>query len=372
MNNTTGYKARVSVVLLSLFLLIVAAVPIAAFGQTRQAVREGRLVREKVHGASLEKSVTGEDPDRWVSTYLPPTYDTSAARRYPTIYILHGIADTDLVWTTGKGEWNIKEVMDRGIAEGRFGEMIIVIPDERTKMFGSFYTNSNVTGNWEDFTVKELVKFIDNKYRTLAEAGSRGIAGHSMGGNGALRLGMKHPEIYSVVYAMNPAVLGWGADLAGDNPAFAIVLEAKTVPDLMKAGIYGPGVVCVGQAFSPNPNRPPFYVDYPFSLVNGKIQPSEPGFTEWEQNFPSNMAKRYASNLKQLRGLRFETGWEDEYTHIPPTTRALSHILTDLGINHIFEEYNGDHRNRLWGRTGRVYNEVLPYFWLLLDHENAK
>ncbi len=79
------------------------------------------------------------------------------------------------------------------------------------------------------------------------------------------------------------------------------------------------------------------------------------------------MATNYKANLPKLRGIRFDTAWEDEFPHIPITTHALSRKLTDLGVQHTFEEYNGDHRNRMWGRTGRLYTEVLPYFWLLLD-----
>jgi enterochelin esterase-like enzyme len=140
--------------------------------------------------------------------------------------------------------------MDQGIAEGRFGEMIVVMPDERTRWFGSFYTNSALTGNWEDFTAGDLVDYVDGHYRTLARASSRGIAGHSMGGYGAIRLGMKHPEVFSVVYALNPAVLGWAKDLSTGNPAFA----------------------------------------------------------KSEENFPLNLVKRYRANLLKLRGLRLDTG----------------------------------------------------------------
>ena len=121
---------------LVLFLVVTAmCVPLAA--------QEGRLVREKVHGAALEKTVTGESPDRSVSVYLPPSYDTAPNKRYPVVYLLHGITDTDGTWIT---PWNksgdpwqtIPGVMNRGIAEKRFGEMIIVMPDEKTKWGGSF------------------------------------------------------------------------------------------------------------------------------------------------------------------------------------------------------------------------------------------
>ena len=357
-------------------LLVLGVVFLAAlFSAPLALAQEGRLVRERVHGKSLEKTLTGESADRNVSIYLPPSYDTSSSKRYPVVYLLHGITDTDEVWIRPWRQddpWqSVQGIMNRGIAENRFGEMIVVMPNEKTNWGGSFYTNSVVTGNWEDFTVKDLVSYIDGKYRTLARTSSRGISGHSMGGYGAIKLGMKYPDVYSVVYGINPAVLGWGQDLSPENPAFTFLLTKKpTTPEqVSEGGLYAFGIVIVGQAFSPNPNRAPLYFDLPFTLVGGKPQPSEPGYTRWSENMPLNMVDKYAANLKKLRGLRFDSGYEDEFKHIPPTSRALSAALTKAGIDHVFEEYNGDHRNRMMGRTGRLANEVLPYFWLLLEAE---
>ena len=330
----------------------------------------GKIVSEKIHSPSLEKTATGESPDRDVAVYLPPNYDASPAKRYPVVYLLHGIGDTHETWLDDGGEdWsNIKSVMDKGIGEGRFRAMIIVMPDERTKWFGSFYVNSAATGNWEDFTVKDLVNFVDRKYRTLANPSSRGIAGHSMGGYGAITLATKHPEVYSVVYGMNPGLIGWGGDLTIDTPAFKSVLAAKTLDEILQGGALMAGTLTVAQAFSPNPNKPPFYADFPFAMINGKVQPNEPAYGKWMENFPVNMVGKYKSNLLKLKGLRFDSGYDDEYRFIPINSRALSLVLTSHGINHVFEEYNGDHRNRMWGRTGRLSTEVLPYFETLLEH----
>jgi S-formylglutathione hydrolase len=352
---------------------------LACFATQAASAQEGRLVREKVHGVSLEKNVTSESPDRSVSVYLPPSYDKSPNKRYPVVYLLHGITDTDgawiFPWDKNGGPWQtIPGVMNLGLAEKRFGEMIVVMPDERTNWGGSFYTNSAATGNWEDFTVKDLVSYIDGKYRTLARASSRGIAGHSMGGYGAIKLGMKHPDVFSVVYGMNPAVLGWGRDLTIENPSFKFLLTKPVAApeEAFKGGIYALGAIVVAQAFSPNPARGPLFLDLPFKLVDGKMLPSEPAFSKWQENFPIYMVEKYQANLAKLRGLRFDSGYEDEFTHIPPTARTLSNELTARGIEHVFEEYNGDHRNRLWGRSGRMASEILPYFWLLLDSQDGK
>jgi S-formylglutathione hydrolase FrmB len=340
-----------------------------AYGQ------EGRVVTEKVHGVALEKTATGESADRSVSVYLPPSYDTSK-ERYPVIYLLHGITDTDQSWLRSwkpNDVWqSLPGVMDHGIAERRFGEMIVVMPDTNTKWGGSFYTNSTATGMWEDFLVKELVSYIDSKYRTIPSRESRGIAGHSMGGYGAIKFGMKYPDVFSVVYGINPAVLGWGRDLTIENPSFRFLLtkKPKTRDEAIEGGLYALGIIVVGQAFSPNPANPPLYFDMPFAIVDGKLQPAEPAYRRWVENMPVYMVEKYDANLRRLRGLRFDSGYEDEFTHIPASARALSDALTARGIDHVFEEYNGDHRNRMMGRAGRLANEILPYFWLLLNSKS--
>jgi enterochelin esterase-like enzyme len=348
---------------------VMAALAIAPAIAT--AGSSGRVITEAVHGSGLEHTVTDEAADRSVTVYLPPSYDSST-QRYPVIYLLHGIGGTDIEWVESKQPWtSMQSLMDQGVAAGLLQEMIIVMPNEHTKRFGSFYTNSSVTGRWEDFTTQELVAYIDRKYRTLARAASRGIAGHSMGGYGALKLGMKHADLYSVVYAMNPALVGWGGDLTALNPAYIEATKAKTYDEIPPPN-YAAGIVTVSQAFSPNPQRPPFYVDLPYQEIDGKVLPAEPAFSLWEANFIENMVPKYQADLRQLRGLRFDSAYADEFQFIPPNSRALSLKLTTYGIEHTFEEYNGDHRNRLWGPTGRLYTHVLPYFSMLLERASQE
>ena len=147
------------------------------------ATAQSSLILERVHGTSLENTVTRESADRTVAVYLPPSYANSPKRRYPVLYLLHGIGGTHAEWTrpnqTKPGQ-TIQDLMDRGIAAGHIAEMVIVAPNQRTRGGGSFYTNSDVTGAWEHFTAFELVKHVDKSFRTLAQASSRGVAGHSM------------------------------------------------------------------------------------------------------------------------------------------------------------------------------------------------
>ena len=339
--------------------------------------QNGTLSRITVESLSLKNTVTKENPRREVSVYLPPSYSKNDSKRYPVIYFLHGIGDTDQAYTN---QWSYPEspnkkipfstvqaVMDEGIRRGKFGEMIVVIPNQKTNWFGSFYVNSSVTGNWEDFTTKELVEYVDKNYRTIANRSKRGIAGHSMGGYGALTIGMKNPDTYSVVYGLNPAIIDWAADLTIATPAFRRVLSAKSFAELgqlaQSGDFYPAATVTVAQAFSPNPDKPPFYCDFPFKIDEGRMVPNEPAYSRWQEKSPINMVRKYRENLKRLKGYRFDSGYEDEFLFIPPTSKRFSDELTNNGIPHIFEEYNGDHRNRLPGKHGRLMTEVFPFFW---------
>ena len=91
------------------------------------------------------------------------------------------------------------------------------MPDADNKYEGSWYANSPVTGNWEDFLSQELVQYVDLEYRTLSERDHRGIAGYSMGGAGAWRLAVRHPEVYGSMCALSGGVpmegISWVMDL---------------------------------------------------------------------------------------------------------------------------------------------------------------
>jgi len=124
-----------------------------------------------------------------------------------------------------------------------------------------------------------------------------------------------------------------------------------------------------GQSWSPDVDSPPFYAHLPFRVDPGvpHLVPNEPYHSMWEANMPLYMAEEHVDELRALRGIRFDSAFEDEFTHIPETNRRMSRKLTELGIEHTFEMYNGDHRNRLNGFLGRLGTEVFPYFSALLE-----
>ena len=327
----------------------------------------GRLVEHSVPAPSIEGNLLGIPSERDVAIYLPAGYDEEKDRRYPTLYLLHGIGDSHTTWIqawsdTHAGYATIQDLMDRGHQSGRVAEMIVVVPDaDKT----CHYTDSPVKGEWGTFIARDLVGFVDREYRTLPVAASRGIAGHSMGGHGAIKLGMLRPDVFGVVYGLNPSLLGWGADVSKDNPHLRGIADLKGPQDIAEAHFYVRAIIGIGQSFSPNPDSP-FLTDLPFEPAGDALVRSQPGFAAWQRQMPLYMLDEHADGLRRLRGLRFDSAFEDEYPHIPITAMAFSQALTERGIEHVFEMYNGNHRNRLWGRQGRLYTELLPWFSELL------
>jgi len=157
----------------------------------------------KIHGAALEGNLEGDAVDRDVLVFLPPSYAREKSRRYPVVYALHG-------YSIGAEQWS-KEIHVPQTIEGAFAhgahEMIVVLPDSKTAHNGSMYSSSVTTGNFEIFIAHDVVQYIDAHYRTIPERTSRGLVGHSMGGYGATRISMKHPDVFGSVYAMSPCCL---------------------------------------------------------------------------------------------------------------------------------------------------------------------
>ncbi len=150
---------------------------------------------------SLEGNLLGDDTEQYVQVYLPPSY-ASSNKRYPVVYFLPGFGSDP----HGKNSYFSAEALAAAMSRGEIMEMIVVEPNGANLLHGSFYVNSPVTGNWEDFIVQDVVGYIDEHYRTIAGRDGRGIAGFSMGGFAAINLAMRHPDLFAAAYGLSPAL----------------------------------------------------------------------------------------------------------------------------------------------------------------------
>ncbi|RAJ95735.1 putative esterase [Larkinella arboricola] len=346
---------------LSFFFVFLITCP--AHSQTAPA-RKGTAERIKVHGKGLEGNLSGDSPDREVSVYLPPSYKTDKKRRYPVLYLLHGFTDNDAQWYGFTKHWiNLPEVVDKAFADPAVREMIIVTPNAYTRFFGSFYSNSITTGNWEDFVAKELVSYIDSHYRTIPNAASRGLTGHSMGGYGTMRIGQKYPEIFSSIYLLSPCCMNTGIHANRSEEAARKIEAIQTIEEVQKADFGTKAAFATSASWSPNPSNPPFYLDLP--TKNGQVQPMV--MAKWAANAPLAMIDQYIPNLKKLNAIAFDAGSKDE--SIAASIKVLDGVLNNYKIKHTYEEYEGDHVNRI---AERIEKKVLQFFSEHLSFEQPK
>jgi S-formylglutathione hydrolase len=336
----------------------------------------GRLLEIKVAAPALKGNLLNDPIEQSVAVYLPPSYDTAPAKRFPTLYLLHGFLGHKEVWTTsGYQGMRLQPLMDEMIKSGKIREMVVVVPNGWNAYGGAFYTNSSLTGNWEDYIHRDLVQNIDANYRTMARPESRGIAGHSMGGYGAVTLAMKHPEVFSAVYALSPCCLGMEGDFTPDNPSWLKTLrltsreQLKSNPESLE-DFYPIAFVAISAAFSPNPERVPFYLDFPYLEREGRIEKNESAYAKWRSKMPLYMVDENKQNLLKLRGIFIDYGQNEEFSHIRISSQLFSKALAERGIPHIFEVYEGgDHGNKI---RQRVETRLLQFFSSRLEFESNK
>ena len=302
----------------------------------------------KIHGTSLEGNLERDDVDRDVIVFLPPGYEKDEHRRYPVVYALHGYSIGAEQWTH---EIHVPQTIEGAFAQGA-KEMIVVLPDSKTVHNGSMYSSSVTTGDFEKFISHDVVAYIDAHYRTIPDRLSRGLVGHSMGGYGASRIGMKHPDVFGSLYIMSPCCMS--ARPAGPvNPELEKTLEAvKTPEDSAKLSFFPRAQLATAAAWSPNPKNPPLYLD----LATKDGQPQPDVLAKWAANAPLAFVDQYIGALRQYRAIALDVGDQDG---LRVDTGRLHEVLDKYGIANSFEVYPGTHTSKV---ADRFQNHVTPFF----------
>jgi S-formylglutathione hydrolase FrmB len=342
-----------------LFCLMVLAVTVALCAQLDAQVQtdvpeavpgaKSVLVEQiKVHGTALEGNLEGDAADRDVFVFLPPGYAKEKSRRYPVVYALHGYSIGAEQWSH---EIHVPQTIEGAFAQGA-QEMIIVLPDSKTVHNGSMYSSSVTTGDFEKFIAHDLVAYIDEHYRTIPSRLSRGLVGHSMGGYGATRIGMKHSDVFGSLYIMSPCCLS--PRPAGSlKPEDEKLLEAvKTHEDSAKLGFFQRAQLATAAAWSPDPKNPPLYLDLP--MKDGSAQPEI--LAKWAANAPLAFMDQYIGNLRQYRAISIDVGDQDS---LRIDAGKLHDVLDTYGIANGFEVYQGTHTSKV---ADRIQNHVIPFF----------
>ena len=181
---------------------------------------------------------------------------------------------------------------------------------------------------------------------------SRGLVGHSMGGYGATRIGMKHSDVFGSVYIMSPCCLA--ARAAGPrNQEIDKALESvKTPEDSAKLPFFARAQLASAAAWSPDPKNPPLYLDLP--MKDGEPQPDI--LAKWAANAPLAFIDQYIGNLREYHAISIDVGDQDG---LRTDTIKLHEVLDEYGIANGFEIYKGTHTSAV---AVRFQNYVMPFF----------
>ena len=319
---------------------------------------QSQVVDREIESKSFAHNLVGVSPVRKMMVYLPAGYE-AGEKRYPVIYFLPSPLAS---YRDPFEKDHAQGVFDKAIAAGKIGGFILVAVDMATPFGCSWYVNSPVTGNWEDFVVRELVPYVDSNFRTLASRDSRGIAGDFMGGYGAIRFGMTHPDVFGSVYALHPVGTGSGIYTMYSRPDWEKLAKMRSTDELPKE-IWANIFLSIFQAGVPDVAKPPLYVDLQARKDGDNLVIDSEVTERLRDNFLlETMIGKYADNLKTLRGFKFDWARNDGNQDHVYSNQAFTHKLNEFGIVHEAEEYNGVWGSGNWGLDGRVATEVLPFF----------
>jgi len=159
------------------------------------------------HGAveiNWQKSKVLDGDTRWIWVYTPPGYEKDAKKKYPILYLFHGSNDIAGGWTLAG---NANFILDNLISEQKAKPMIIVMPFGHAVPFGSpREVQAKNTEVYEDYILKDVMPYVESKYRVAPGRENRAIAGLSMGGGQSLQIGFSHTDLFSSIGAFSAAI----------------------------------------------------------------------------------------------------------------------------------------------------------------------
>ena len=319
-----------------------------SFGSLRP-VRRGRVVRLEHTSQVLQGNRLGDPHIRDVPVYLPWGYDDGDAR-YPVAFCLAGYTgagESHLNWK-GWGE-TLPERLDRLMAQGTVKPMIVVFPNCFTRLGGSQYINSSVSGRYDDYLVQELVPLVDGRFRTKPDRRHRGVFGKSSGGFGAIVQAMLHPDVWSASVCHSgdsyyefcfltdlPRTLNL-VNKAGSVKAFIEGFERKHKRST--AEVHGMMHCAMAACFDPQPDHPDGF-ELPVDLHTGRLRPER--WQKWLDWDPVRMIPSHADALKSLRLLFVDCGDRDQY-HLHFGARQMRDALKAAGVKHTYQEFPDNH-----------------------------
>lgn len=334
-----------------------------------------------VSSSALAVNMVGQSGKKNITVIVPPSYSISQ-RKYPVIYALAGFGESSSEYMGEFGAtslWNMMKTQ-------QIKESIMVVIDGWSGVSSSFYANSKVLGNWEEFIAKDVVEFVDANYRTIPDSNSRGIMGYATGGTGAFNISVKYPKIFSVVYCFNPGIadsngvkeyiIGSDSEIRATITllnSYKNITTREIITNMNKLGTYSAMNIrlCYGLSFAAMEEKP--LTQFPYTLENDKIVVNEEIYKRWQNGFGGIEDKiaNYKDNMLKLKGLAIEYGIGEENKFIVNGCEYYYKKLTENGIPCILNKNSGGHYN--YSLMAKRHAEVvMPYFDKILNRNVTK
>ena len=340
----------------------------AKVAKSSNGYEQSKLQNRVINSDALKGNFIGNAFTRKLQIYTPPGYKKNGTQQYPVVYLLHGFPFSEKAFID-RDAWNdwitpylfsqeypdfpeegFRLWIDHLIAEGYIEPMIIVMPESGTMPYGfSFYTNSMLNGDFEDFIVNDLVNYMDRHYNTIENASGRAVIGHSQGGYAAIKFGMLHPDVFKTVASHSGLLF---VDALFD-PGFIYALEQEN-----QGGFTGPdptkfltsAMYAMSAAWSPNLDKAPFFVDLPLEFrADNHLYPVPEVMDLWHQNDVFHLLDSYHEDLNSINGVYLDVGLADELgTHL-----AHQPVISKMDfyqIDYTFLTYDGGHHTHMFER----------------------
>ncbi len=285
---------------------------------------------------------------------MPPGYDEDTDRRYPSIYVIQGLTGQIDMWRNRSAfRRNFPELVDAMFAAGESPPAVLVWIDAWTAYGGSQFLDSPGTGKYHTYICEEIVPFVDERYRTIADREGRGITGKSSGGYGAMVTPMLRPDLF-----------GGLATHAGDalfevcyEPEFRVSARAlrdhydgsfdkfwedfRSRPPFSKKADHALlNDWCMAACYSTDEDGT---VHLPYDTATGELIPEV--WDRWLQWDPVRMVPRYAEALRSLKAIYIDAGDKDD-VYLDLGAQAFRRALEEIGVtDYFFELFDGTHMN---------------------------
>jgi S-formylglutathione hydrolase FrmB len=317
----------------------------------------GRFDEHEFVSKALEGNPLGDPHVRPLWVYVPPGYDDEPDRRYPSVYMIQGYTGQLDMWRnrTPFGTKTYPELADELFAKGEAQPCILVWVDAWTSIGGSQFLDSPAIGNYHTHLCDEIVPWVDERYRTLAEPVHRGIQGKSSGGYGAMVTAMLRPELFGGMATHAGDALFehcYGRDFGPalralrehyDNSFDRFWEDFRSRPGIVKADDFQIiNTWGMAAAYSAEPDGT---VTLPFDEA-GTIRPDV--WERWLAWDPVRMVESRAEACRSWRAVYIDAGKADEF-YLDVGAEAFRQELEKIGVTDVFFElFEGKHGGITW------------------------